>query len=322
MEGKSKAQRPTIAIHFEVGPHHHGWRLDRFIKARVPRLSRTRIQKMIRAQRELAGVELRPSERVRHGQRLTLIRPAPVEPDVPRRYDVLFDDEHLLAICKPAGLPVHATARFHRNTLTALLREQHAPGEEPRLVHRIDKETSGVMLLARERQTEVALKRALARREVRKRYLAIVHGDPGERGAIDLSIGPDTASGIRIKQGVDAAGLPALTRWRRIDKRADYALVEAAPHTGRQHQIRVHLAAIGHPIVGDKLYGPDPSLMLEYLETGWTERLAARLTLPRQALHASSIEFGHPHTGSSMRVDCPLTEDLQRFWDDAGEGGS
>ena len=140
-----------ITIRFTVQPAHGGWRLDRFIKARITRLSRTRIQKMIRSQAELGGVALRPSSRVRVGQEVTLLRPAPEEPDVPLTFDVLHSDEAMLAIAKPAGLPVHATARFHRHTLTAVLRQRYPEGEVPQLAHRLDRETSGVMLLGRTR---------------------------------------------------------------------------------------------------------------------------------------------------------------------------
>jgi 23S rRNA pseudouridine1911/1915/1917 synthase len=310
--------RDLIEICFKVGPHHANWRLDRFVSARIPRLSRGRVQQMLRAQSTLGAQTLRPSMKVREGQMVRLLRPAPDEPEVPLHYQVVYEDEVMLGICKPAGLPVHATARFHRNTLTALLRRQYAGVEPPRLVHRIDRETSGMLLLAHDPQAEARLKGDLARRRVHKSYMAIVFGDPGIEGVIDGPIGPDLDSGIRVKQAVVASGLTARTRFRRIDRRGDFSLVEASPETGRQHQIRVHLSSIGCPIVGDKLYGTDPTCLLEYLETGWTQSLNDRLLLPRHALHAWRISFRHPTTQADTCLECELAADLQAFWDGLG----
>ena len=304
-----------IEISFDVDQHHDGWRLDHFLKARIPRLSRARIQQMIRTQESLGGPALRPASRVREGQRVLLLRPAPEEPDVPRTFDVLFEDQDMLAISKPAGLPVHATARFHQNTLTAVLRERFAGQQVPQLAHRLDRETSGLMLLGRTPAAGAALKASFRRREVRKRYLALVHGSPPTEGEIDLPLGPDVISGIRVKMAVIPGGQPAQTRFITLQTRGDVSLVEAWPRTGRQHQIRAHLAAQGYPVVGDKLYGPDPGLFLEYLETGWTPALAQRLPLPRHALHAHTATLPHPRTGEELNLTCPLADDLQWFWD-------
>ena len=305
-----------VEVRLTVAPQYHGWRLDRFIKARIPRLSRNRIQQMIRAQQALQGVRLRPASRVRSEGQITLLRPAPDEPDVPRSFRVLRDDGRLLAVDKPAGLPVHATARFHRNTLTALLRERYGAAP-PTLAHRLDRETSGLMLLAWDRQVDVALKAMFRVGRVHKRYLAMVHG-PGPvpaEGCIDLPLGPDTATGIRVRMAVTRDGYRSRTRYRVLETRGDFSLVEAFPETGRQHQIRAHLSAVGAPVVGDKLYGPDPGLFLEFLETGWTEGLARRLLLPRQALHASDARFPHPVTGETIHLHCPLPGELGHFWD-------
>jgi len=303
-----------IEIYFTVDPGRHGWRLDQFVKARIPRLSRSRIQQMIRGQEALGGTPRRPASRVQAGQIITLLRPAPEEPDVPRTFEVLHTDDQIMAIAKPAGLPVHATARFHNNTLTALLRERFHGQTVPQMAHRLDRETSGLMLLGRTSQAGAALKASFRRREVHKRYLALVQGAPPPEGEIDMPLGPDVASGIRVKMCVTADGLPAQTRFVTLETRGEVSLVEAWPRTGRQHQLRAHLGALGHPVIGDKLYGPDPGLFLEYLETGWTEALAARLPLPRHALHAHTATFPHPGTGEEMTLTCPLAEDLQNFW--------
>lgn len=305
-----------ITIRFTVDDRHDGWRLDHFIRARIPRLSRSRIQQMIRSQAGLGGATERPARRVHAGEELALLRPAPEEPEVPMHFDLLYEDEALMAISKPAGLPVHATARFHKNTLTALLRARfEAP--VPVMAHRLDRETSGLMLLGRTPQASVRLKEAFRLRRVHKRYLALVQGTPPAEGVIDLPLGPDISSGIRVKMGVvseSAGGLGAVTRFRTLQTRGGVSLVQASPETGRQHQIRAHLAALGFPVVGDKLYGPDPGLFLEYLETGWTDDLARRLPLPRHALHAAAATFPHPAHGREVTLECPLADDLEAFW--------
>jgi 23S rRNA pseudouridine1911/1915/1917 synthase len=305
-----------VEVRLAVPPNYDGWRLDQFIKARIPRLSRNRIQKMIRSQQRLGGEPLRPSARVRGGEEVVLLRPAPVEPDVPRSFEVLHDDGELVVIDKPAGLPVHATARFHRNTLTTVLREAYAPAPPPVLAHRLDRETSGLMLLGATNEVATRLKALFRQRRVEKRYLALVQGEaPAREQVVELPLGPDVASGIRIKMAVVEGGLPARTRFRALASRGGFSLVEAWPETGRQHQIRAHLSAAGYPVVGDKLYGPDPGCMLEFLETGWTEALQRRLLLPRQALHAAACRLVHPITGEPLRLTCPLAKDIQAFWD-------
>lgn len=303
-----------VSIRFDVPEIFHGWRLDHFIHAKIPRLSRSRIQQMIRAQLPLAGIRLRVSQRVKAGEHYLLLRPAPDEPDVPRSFSILEHDDHLMAIDKPAGLPVHATARFHRNTLTAVLREHFLDQRVPTLAHRIDRETSGLMVLCLTPTSEVGMKQAFERRQVTKRYLAIVEGNPNDEGTIEYAIGPCETSGIRVRRAISLHGQPAKTQYRVLERKGPFSLLEAFPQSGRQHQIRVHLAAINCPIVGDKLYGPDPALMLEYLETGWTESLAERLRLPRHALHASDVYFRHPITQQAVHYHCPLSSDLHEFW--------
>jgi 23S rRNA pseudouridine1911/1915/1917 synthase len=320
----SGSDRELIEVRLTAGPHHDGQRLDCFIKACIPRLSRNRIQKMIRSQRSLGGLLHRPSKRVRAGEQIVLLRPAPEEPEVPRNFSVLYQDAQLLAINKPSGLPVHATARFHKNTLTALLRERFEEGAVPVLAHRLDRETSGLMLLGCSQEASIALKESFRRRQIQKKYTAIVVGSAPREGVIDLPLGPDVASGIRVKMAVvskDADGQAARTRFRNLQHRAGYSLVEVFPETGRQHQIRAHLSALGFPIVGDKLYGPDANTFLEYLETGWTKSLEKRLHLSRQALHAAEARFLHPTTGKTMHLVCPLDRELQDFWDALLTGG-
>jgi 23S rRNA pseudouridine1911/1915/1917 synthase len=295
-----------------------GWRLDHFLKRRIGRLSRTRIQSIIGDQIFFSdGRPVRPAASVRAGETIWLRRPAPVEPDVPRRFEVLYEDASVLVIDKPAGLPMHTTAKFWRNTLTAVLRERY-PGQQMDVAHRIDRETSGVLLIARGRAAASFLTRAFARREVDKTYLALVKGQPPDSGRIDLPLRLlDTKSRIMMGPAVggdgdgETGGLPAVTRFRVLRRFPAHALCEARPETGRQHQIRVHFQSLGHPIVGDKLYGAGEALFMRACDEGVTPELLAHFDgLPRHALHAHRLTFPHPVTRDPITVESPLPPDL------------
>ena len=305
--------REIISLRIEVPRECDGWRLDHFLKRRIGRLSRTRIQDIIATQVTLAdGRRPRSSASVHVGQIIRLDRPAPVEPDVPRHFDVLFEDDEVLAVDKPAGLPMHPSAKFYRNTLTALLRERY-PAERMQVAHRIDRETSGVLLVARTPSAASWLKRAFARRAVDKTYLALVKGHPPDGGVIDQPIKLlDTPT--HVMMGTAADGLRAITRFRVVRRFAGHALCEASPETGRQHQIRVHLASIGHPIVGDKLYGAGERWFMRACDEGvGAELLAAFDGLARHALHAHRLTFPHPRTRIAMTIESPLPPDLTAY---------
>jgi 23S rRNA pseudouridine1911/1915/1917 synthase len=313
------AERPTEIEHsFVVEGECHGWRLDRFLKKKIPRLSRTRVQRVIRGDCLVDGRPCKPSQAVAFGQRVTFRRPAPAEPDAPRELPILRADDAFYALDKPAGIAMHPTAKFHFSTVTSVLRERF-PGEPLQITHRLDLETSGVLLIARGYQAAVALKRSFARRKVKKRYLAIVHGRLDGEGVIDRPLGLDVGGPVRVKMAVREDGLPSRTRWRALEAIGDHTLVECWPETGRQHQIRAHLDAIGFPIVGDKLY-PDARVFADYQDHGW-DAVAERLPLTRHALHAASLEFPHPTTGGSIVVESPLPSELRAFFD-GSFGGS
>jgi 23S rRNA pseudouridine1911/1915/1917 synthase len=262
------------------------------------------------------GTRRRPSERVRAGENVVLVRPPFEEPNVPLYFDVLYEDDALLAVDKPAGLPVHPSATYHKNTLTYLLRQRFGPNA-PQIAHRLDRETSGLLLCGRTRAAERDLKIGFENRRVSKRYLAIVRGVmPDDEGRIELPM--DRAKeGLHILMEVtpEAEGYPSVTRYRVVARREGATLVSLAPESGRQHQLRVHLSAIGFPIIGDKLYGPEGSQpFLDYIETGMTDELRQRLGHDRQALHAYELEFMHPTQGTPMTLRAPLAEDLVGLW--------
>ena len=178
------SERPTTIEHeFLVEGECGGWRLDRFLRKKIPRLSRTRVQRVIRGECWIDGRPCKPSSVVAAGQRVTFRRPAPPEPEAPRELPLLHADEAFYAFDKPAGIAMHPTAKWHFSTVTAVLREKF-PDERLQITHRLDLETSGVLLVARGYEAAVALKRAFAKRRVHKKYLALVHGALDGEGVI------------------------------------------------------------------------------------------------------------------------------------------
>jgi 23S rRNA pseudouridine1911/1915/1917 synthase len=304
-----------------------GRRLDVFVTSQLRRTSRTRAQHIIEAGAyDPDGRRLRPNDRVREGDRVLLWREPFEEPGEMPPLGVIYEDEHLLVIDKPPLVAVHPTARYHHHTVIKRLRVER-PDEFVALVHRIDRETSGILLVARSIEAERAFKRLLEDRtlrgdaaaSVRKTYLAITRGVP-EGTEIALPLELDAENSLRVKMRVSRPGfgLAATTGIEVVGERSGYALVRCELHTGRQHQIRVHLAAVGCPVVGDKLYGPDERLLARAADGELTDADRELLELPRHALHAHRYALSHPLTGGSLDLVSPLPPDLQAFWDGLG----
>lgn len=226
---------------------------------------------------------------------------------------ILEDTDEVIVFNKPGWVVCHPSKDGPFSSLVGAARETLGL-ERVHLVSRLDRETSGLVLLARHRAMASRLQVAMADRRVQKRYLTILHGRLSERLEVSQPIGPDAASEVAIKQCVapELGAQKAQTTFIPREWRGDYTLAEAVPHTGRKHQIRVHAQWAGFPVVGDKLYGGDPSLYLEFVEAGWTERLAQALPLPRQALHAQRLVF-ETDLGD-LSWEAPLAPDLETFW--------
>lgn len=305
-----------IEIRFIVPPDRDGWRLDRFLSDRIPRLSRSRIRRIIEEEALGAdGKRFKPAHKVRWGEEILIYRPPFDEPETPRDFSVVHEDAELYVIDKPAGLPVHPTAKFHQNTVTFILRERFGPSR-PVIAHRLDRETSGLLVCAKTKAAERAVKLQFEHRTVRKEYLALVQGTPVfDEKLVDIPLGPAIDSAVRIKMGprYDEGGLPATTELRVLDRFETCTLIAAHPLTGRQHQIRAHLAEIGHPIIGDKIYGIDEQLFIDYAEGVLTNEDQKRLGLPRQALHAHLLELTHPVTGERLELRSELPSDIVEF---------
>ncbi|MBX5484834.1 MAG: RluA family pseudouridine synthase [Myxococcaceae bacterium] len=308
-----------VDIPFTVEPNYAGWRLDRYLCHKIQRLSRNKAQLIIKNSL-IADRPLKPSTLVKPGLHFKLRRRTLEEPETPTTLTELYLDDHILVVDKPAGLPMHPTARYHRGTLVTLLKVRYGEDFRADPAHRLDRETSGIIVCGRTLEACQRLMRSFMGGEVHKEYLAVVEGAPPEdEFEVDAPIAEGTDA-VRIAVRIDrVVGKPSRTRFRvlqRFERDGEpFALVRAYPMTGRQHQIRIHLREAGYPIVGDKMYGPDMGYFDRFSRKCLEPEAWVRLRLPRQALHAAALRLPHPHTGQEMRFEAPLPEDLQAFLD-------
>ncbi|MGH7482903.1 MAG: RluA family pseudouridine synthase [Longimicrobiales bacterium] len=292
-------------------------RLDRYIAEHLPDLSRSRVTQLLDDGRvRLNGRLPRKSERPAPGDRIEIeipaAEPSPLPPeDIPLR--IIFEDEALLIVDKPAGIVVHPGPGHRSGTLVnALL---HHVGDlsgiggvqRPGIVHRLDKDTSGLMIVAKHDRAHRALSAALKRRAIRRRYLVACWGHLGaDARVVEGAIGRSGAD--RKRMAVRDDGQPARTRLERLERWRAADLVRAGLDSGRTHQIRVHLEWIGHPVVGDATYGGGGARRISGPDRGWADTLERRV--PRQFLHAAELELEHPLSGETLRFESRLPTDL------------
>lgn len=319
-------RRETLS--YRVADGEQGLRLDQFLAKRLSWRSRTSVCRLLDdGEVEITGRSARANRRVAVGDVVTVQLPRPVRDEalVPRGGTLgslprLFEDECLIAIDKPPDVPVHPAGRLlHHTVITALHREYRNHEDPtldviPKLCHRLDLETSGVLLVAKTQAALIFVQAQFERRTVGKEYLALVHGCVAEeQGLVDLPLGP-AIGGLATQMAVrHDSGQPARTRWAVRQRWRDHTLLHIQLLTGRHHQIRVHMAALGHPVVGDKLYGADEGLFLRYSDKSLTDADHDALQHSRQALHSHALEFVHPLTRQPMRIESPWPRDLADF---------
>jgi 23S rRNA pseudouridine1911/1915/1917 synthase len=306
----------TVEIALDAS--HAGWRLDRALAAALPSLSRERLKVLTKAgalTRESEAVR-DPATKVKGDERYTLALPNPEpahnEPqEIP--LPIVYEDEHLLVVDKPAGLVVHPAAGNRDGTLVnALL--HHCGGSlsgiggvaRPGIVHRIDKDTSGLLVVAKHDKAHEGLARQFADHSIDRRYMAIVTGIPRQsEGRVDAPLARSPQNRKKIAIVAAGKGKRAVTHWKRLELLNDAALVECRLETGRTHQVRVHMASIGHPLVGDPVYGRGKS---------GHRKLLNQLDFRRQALHAAHLGFIHPVTKGRLSFDSALPSDMQELF--------
>jgi len=289
----------------------HGRRLDKVLVSLAPEFSRNHLQSLV--ERGHVQVDGKPAQvvarKLRVGQhvRLELVPTEESRAFRPQQMvlTIMFEDEHLMVIDKPAGLVVHpAAGNWSGTLLNGLLAHHAAAATLPRagIVHRLDKDTSGLMVVGKTLIAVTALSRAIAAREVHRHYLALAHGRVAwDEKSVDAPIGRDPVS--RIRMAVLASGKPARTDLHCVARAAACSALACKLHTGRTHQIRVHLAWLGHPLVSDALYGG-----------------ALALGLQRQALHAARLRLQHPVGGAWLDFDCPPPADFAQAWAQVTQG--
>lgn len=302
---------------FEVSPEAAGQRLDRFLSTLLPELSRSRIQALLEEGRiRVDGIARKASYRVEVGESVSVELPAPVVSQVVPEaipLDVLYEDDSIAVVNKPAGMTVHPGAGSESGTLVAaLLHRFGAAGLSavggalrPGIVHRLDKGTSGALVIARNDAAHLRLVEAFRDRLVEKVYIALLHGNlKGQSGSIELPVARD----LRRRSRMTARrreGRAARTDWRVIHRfPGPMTLIEAGLHTGRTHQIRVHFSALGFPVTGDTLYGAPRQ-----------ERIEKALLAPldRNFLHAARLSFDHPLSGRRIEARAPLPGELVEY---------
>jgi RluA family pseudouridine synthase len=293
---------------------HAGFRLDRYLSEYFLFHSRNQWQRHFSAKAIIVNTTaVKASYRLKAGDVISYYSPSDAEPAVDKEVHKVWEQEGIIAMYKPSNLPMHEGGAYRKNTFSEVVQEKFGQGLAA--VHRLDRETSGIVICAYDKDLRNDLSLYFRERQVKKTYLAITIGVPTQDyWEVDAPIGESTNTTMRTKQAVVEDGLPAQTSFRVLDKTSRFSLLEVSPHTGRTHQIRVHAAYSGLPLVGDKKYYPNEEIFLEYFDHGYTERVKNSCFSERLCLHAAAIKFIHPRSGETILVDCPMPQDMAAIW--------
>ncbi|HEX5130899.1 MAG TPA: RluA family pseudouridine synthase [Candidatus Krumholzibacteria bacterium] len=331
-------EKQQLTLACEVDSYRSGWTVVAFLAHRFKYHTAEGWEQRVRERWvRVNHADVEPEHRVQKGDTIhyTIWH---AEPPVDDDYSVLFEDDHYLAVAKSGNCPVHACGIYIVNTLIARLRRDFGP--RVTLAHRLDRETSGVVMLAKNREANRRMARMFERGEVDKTYLALAFGRVAEQDfVVDAPIGKvdarfqypveyawgkdhDLATYLP-KRRVDPAGKAARTRVEVVGYAGEVSALRLTPEQGRTNQIRVHLAHIGHPLVGDKIYGLAGDVREEQMRAGLTDRVRAALVMDRHALHGESLAFTHPMDGRRMTISAPLPADMGGFFARvAGQGSA
>lgn len=313
----------SIEIRFPVRdvPGAEGGRLDQFLTARIKGSTRSGVQRMVadgRVRVEGRSGGTRASTRVALEDTVLVLYPRREDPP-PRveKLPVLYEDDRLLVVDKPAGVLSHPTDKIARNSVTEILKAQF-PGGRFLLAHRLDRETSGVLALTKDSEAARLLQEQFERRDTAKEYLALVHGRPAWSETVADFPMEKEAGDVKVRQVVSPTGDPAVTEFAVLSSSDAASLLLCRPKTGRLHQLRVHLSHLGHPILGDLLYGPDPSLYMKAVAGTITDADRFSSGAARQMLHAARLSFLHPSDLRSLTVSSPPPADFLARMTSAG----
>ncbi|MBI3541749.1 MAG: RluA family pseudouridine synthase [Deltaproteobacteria bacterium] len=322
----------TFVVTHTIDDSHDGWRADNYLRAVYKHFSRNKLQNLIDEGRiQMPSKRLKASTTLRPGDEIKVLTEQTEEPPVDLNFGTLYEDDHVLVIDKPGNLPVHPAGKFLFNTL--LMRLRQTRGRNYHLIHRLDRETSGVLLLAKDPETAGQLVKQFRERRTEKRYWAVCEGHPLEDAfTVDADIGSAINSEIRLKMQAFPKGtseMDALTHFKTLARAPrGVSLIDCKLETGRQHQIRVHLAYKGHPVVGDKLYGAGDQAFLDHIhraqwvkkkliekgiwaETPDEDEVSAETGGSRQALHSRYLKFWYERRDCWLEVESPLPKDME-----------
>jgi RluA family pseudouridine synthase len=291
-----------------------GRRIDEYLAANFPFMSRTLWKKKIQeGQVVINTTVIRGSYRLKNEDSVSYFRPQTEEPEVDKNIEVIWENSGVIAVYKPSNLPMHEGGRYYKNTFSEVIKDKVGP--EWAAVHRLDRETSGIVLCAATTHMRNLLSEEFSKRAMKKVYLAIARGVPEKNEwIVDEPIGDQTESKFRLKKWVIPDGLPSITTFQTIAATESHSLLRVFPKTGRTHQIRVHAAWSGLPLVGEKKYYPDEDVYLEYMEHGITENVLRLTECRRLCLHATAIGFVHPITGLECKVVSEMPADMHAAW--------